>query len=232
MTHSRLIALSAFVLVTTISGARANTIVNGSFEDPVIIYPFYENFGPGCSGNCAPGPGVLPGWTITTNNVDIVSALPGGWPAPAKDGNQYLDLVGYGSTGGISQTFATTPGQKYNLSFAYGNNPGSTSFASANVNVTPVSSVVLPALFSANFSTTNDIGWHIFTASFVANSLNTTLSFDEVVGGNNGGVLLDAINVSATPLPSTWTMLIAGFVGFGFFAYRGSKNRSAAVGAA
>ncbi len=35
----------------------------------------------------------------------------------------------------------------------------------------------------------------------------------------------------ATPLPSTWTMLIAGFAGLGFFAYRGSK-KSAAIAAA
>jgi hypothetical protein len=31
-------------------------------------------------------------------------------------------------------------------------------------------------------------------------------------------------STSATPLPSTWTMLIAGFVGLGFFAYRGTKK--------
>jgi len=37
-------------------------------------------------------------------------------------------------------------------------------------------------------------------------------------------------SVSATPLPSTWTMLIAGIVGLGFFAYRGSrKNASVAL---
>jgi hypothetical protein len=35
-----------------------------------------------------------------------------------------------------------------------------------------------------------------------------------------------------TPLPSTWTMLIGGFVGFGFLAYRGTKKRFAAVAAA
>jgi len=40
------------------------------------------------------------------------------------------------------------------------------------------------------------------------------------------------VSVNATPLPSTWTMLIAGFAGLGFFAYRGSKNRSAALAAA
>jgi hypothetical protein len=39
-------------------------------------------------------------------------------------------------------------------------------------------------------------------------------------------------SVSQTPLPSTWTMLIAGFVSRGFFGYRGSKNRAAALTAA
>ncbi len=39
-------------------------------------------------------------------------------------------------------------------------------------------------------------------------------------------------NVAATPLPSTWTMLIAGFVGLGFFAYRGTKKNTAAIAAA
>jgi hypothetical protein len=38
-------------------------------------------------------------------------------------------------------------------------------------------------------------------------------------------------SISATPLPSTWTMLIAGFVGLGFFAYRGSKKNAAALAA-
>jgi hypothetical protein len=33
--------------------------------------------------------------------------------------------------------------------------------------------------------------------------------------------------VSATPLPSTWIMLLSGFVGLGCFAYRGSKKNAA-----
>jgi cbb3-type cytochrome oxidase subunit 3 len=40
------------------------------------------------------------------------------------------------------------------------------------------------------------------------------------------------ITISGTPLPSTWTMLIAGFVGLGFFAYRGTKKGTAALAAA
>ncbi len=37
---------------------------------------------------------------------------------------------------------------------------------------------------------------------------------------------------AATPLPSTWTMLIAGFAGLGFFAYRGTKKNAASLAAA
>lgn len=35
-------------------------------------------------------------------------------------------------------------------------------------------------------------------------------------------------NVTMTPLPSTWTMLIAGFVGLGFFGFHGSKKYAVA----
>jgi hypothetical protein len=40
------------------------------------------------------------------------------------------------------------------------------------------------------------------------------------------------VTLNTTPLPSTWTMLIAGFVGLGFFAYRGSKKNTATIAAA
>jgi hypothetical protein len=41
-----------------------------------------------------------------------------------------------------------------------------------------------------------------------------------------GGVAtyLTSGSVTVTPLPSTWTMLIAGFVGLGLFAYRGTRK--------
>ena len=37
------------------------------------------------------------------------------------------------------------------------------------------------------------------------------------------------LSITATPLPSTWTMLIAGFAGFGFLAYRGTKKKGIAA---
>ncbi len=44
--------------------------------------------------------------------------------------------------------------------------------------------------------------------------------------------LADNLNYSATPLPSTWLMLLSGFLGLGFFAYLGTKKGSAAIAAA
>jgi hypothetical protein len=49
---------------------------------------------------------------------------------------------------------------------------------------------------------------------------------------NNDGSYYDdstalTATISSTPLPSTWTMLIAGFVGCGFFAFRGTKKNAA-----
>lgn len=38
--------------------------------------------------------------------------------------------------------------------------------------------------------------------------------------------------ISSTPLPATWLMLLSGFVGLGFFAYRGTKKNAAALAAA
>jgi hypothetical protein len=38
--------------------------------------------------------------------------------------------------------------------------------------------------------------------------------------------------LTATPLPSTWTMLIVGFLGLGCFAYRGTKMNVPAMAAA
>jgi hypothetical protein len=38
--------------------------------------------------------------------------------------------------------------------------------------------------------------------------------------------------IGSTPLPSTWLMLLSGFVGLGFFAFRGTTKNFAAVAAA
>jgi hypothetical protein len=48
----------------------------------------------------------------------------------------------------------------------------------------------------------------------------------------NGQYFPSQFTLTQTPLPSTWTMMLLGFMGFGFFVYRGRKKNSSAVAAA
>jgi hypothetical protein len=83
------------------------------------------------------------------------------------------------------------------------------------------------------FQTLNSLGTAI---SFIGASYydynSTTLEFPVYQdGGPADRYDAGTFAVDPTPLPSTWTMLIAGFVGLGFFAYRGSRKNAAALAA-
>ncbi len=216
MTKSKIAATLAGVLLagTTLAmagGAQAaNLINNGSFENPV----------------CTDGAGYcnvasLPSWTVTTNNVDIVQS--GVSWGTATDGKQMLDLVGFGSTGGISQDFSTVANKKYLLKFDYASNGAATTQASVNV----TNGSGLPTLVTSTQAST--VGWTTFSQTFVAGTTGTnTLSFLETIGGNNGGVFLDNISISAVPEPATWALMLVGFGGLGA-ALRSNRRRVAAL---
>ena len=212
MKFRSLAVAGGLLLVLCLTGpiAKANLIVNGGFEDPVLgPGVFYQNEATSFSG-----------WTVAPNNVDIVNPTVG-WGAPAAEGNQVLDLVGFGATGGIASTsFATTINTKYFFGFAYANNLGFPG-ASASYNVYDASNTsLLGGTVTHSSSQTGNLNWNFVTGTFIADSTTSNLQFTEIVGGNNGGILLDAVEVSAVPEPSTWAMLIVGFLGVGFMAYR------------
>jgi len=57
-------------------------------------------------------------------------------------------------------------------------------------------------------------------------------AYNAIFVGNWVVTVTDQGDVAATPLPSTWLMLLSGFVGLGYFAYRGTKKRTDALAAA
>jgi hypothetical protein len=57
-------------------------------------------------------------------------------------------------------------------------------------------------------------------------------AFNSVFLSSGSSNAFEFADLQATPLPSTWTMLIAGILGLGIFAYRGSKKTSLAIAAA
>lgn len=226
-----LTAVAFAALAISASGARSDVLVNGGFEFP-SINTFYENYG-AFTNNPYAGPS-FQGWSIPTNNVDIVNPMIG-WGASAFQGSQILDLVGYGSTGAVSQTFTTTPGQQYRLSFAYSDNPGSgfdaQSAAQAAVLVLGAGSLLSTTIAHDN-AVGGNLNWSLYSGTFVANSETTTLNFNTLFGQNNGGILLDAVAVTAVPEPATWGMMILGFAGIGFLAYRRSRKATTTAAAA
>jgi len=209
------VAVAAFFGAVSPGAAGVNLIKNGSFEDPVIN-TWYQNYGSS-----------FPGWSVVFNNVDIVSGPNAPPPVAAYQGNQFLDLVGYGDTGAISQGFATQKGKTYSLTFAYGNNPWSTKTAAASFNVFG-SGDLLSGIVVHSGSTSSNINWVVYSGTFVADSNATILEFNNTKGGNSGGVLLDAVSVSAVPELSTWMMMLVGFAGIGCVAYRRAKKLSSA----
>jgi hypothetical protein len=111
---------------------------------------------------------------------------------------------------------------------------GLSGFASAdNILYFPASTVNIngntpPTFVDSNgisFSASTTGPWNIFNYSTF--ETGTAITNADACCGSVG-----TFNVAETPLPSTWTMLIAGFLGLGYLAYRGTKKGSAAFAAA
>jgi choice-of-anchor C domain-containing protein len=205
-----------------LGGAQALTFTNGSFEtgtDPGSFLTLN-------SGNSSD----IPGWTVSSGSIDYIGSY---WTS--ADGKRSLDLNGL-VPGGVSQTISgLTPNAFYKVSFDLAGNPaGGPALKTLGV-VVGIGSAV-PFAFNAASTNLTNMGWTLESFTFQALSTSELLTFTSTTTANSGngtfptafGPALDNVSVSATPLPSTWSMLIAGFVGLGLIAYRGTrKNRTA-----
>ena len=99
------------------------------------------------------------------------------------------------------------------MTFEYSSNNGINNPIAAVVNGTDVIGNV-----------TGSHQWQTFTGSFVGTGAPSTFAINETFGGNNAGVFLDNVSVSAAPEPATWVMLLLGVGGVGA-AMRMSKRR-------
>jgi hypothetical protein len=175
------------------------------------------------------------GWTLTVGPVDVIG-VGGAFDYYPGNGN-YVDLNGTPGYGGIATIQIFAPGT-YNVSFNLGSSVGGAN----GVDAATTPKLTQVCLGNADCQTislpSTPADWTTQLLKFTTTAPGT-LSFTSLPDPNIGspynlyvGNILDNVVVSSTPLPSTWTMLVAGFFGIGFFAYRGTKKNSASVAAA
>jgi len=198
-------------------------LVNGSFEEQVASAPF---------ATLSAGSTALTGWTIEEGSVDHISTY---WQASA--GSQSVDLFG-NARGIIAQTFATSVGQLYRVSFDYSVNPDG---GTANRGVNAFASDGVATLGGGVFAYTNGpavrfspMNYQSATFEFLATSGTSTLrfgGFDTDTQNLQFGAVLDNVAVTAVPEPHEWLMMLCGLglVGWVARGRRGAGMPSAAA---
>ncbi len=161
--------------------------------------------------------GDLSGWTINdpSNFTKIGTAV-----SLANSGSFYLNLGASPTTGSFSQSFATSAGQMYNVSFFLANDSDGTGTEFLNI--------FFDGVPVANFTTTNfafDPNFGPYTKvtlnGLLATTSSTTLEFQH--RNDQGYWRLDDITASAVPEPSTISIAVFGLMLLGAGMYRRAR---------
>jgi choice-of-anchor C domain-containing protein len=174
----------------------SSLIVNGSFEEGPGTVRFLNLPG----GNTS-----LPGWVVTGEGIDLVST--GYWIS--SDGARAIDLDGSARSrktpphmqGGIAQTFATTPGTRYFVTFDLAGNPAQP----PRVKPMRISAAGQSAEFTFDVAGRNgrNMGWTPQRWTFTATDASTTLEFTSLTVSPQTGYGAAIDNVVVVPEPAT-----------------------------
>lgn len=188
----RTIALSISFLTLVFNFASANLILNGSFENNDIRSNSWKAF----------SAGAVDGWSGT--NMELWDNFQN---LTAFDGSQYAELNANGNGGSYSilQTFTSSKGATYDLSFAYAARRANESFKLeifSGVNDNNM-------LFSRVFNDHEIKNWNEFYGQFVADSIATTISFSTINIGTYGNFLDNIVVNQASPTSATSSVSVS-----------------------
>jgi len=181
------IALGGLAAIALAGTTLAFTgLTNGSFETGT-----YVDNGSGFQQLDAPNTSI-DGWTVDAGSVDWVGTY---WPAQV--GSMSIDMSGV-NAGTLSQTFATTIGNTYTVSFALSGNPAGLPTVKT-LEVSATGGTV--GLYSYDV-TGNDLitmNWRPETYSYLATSASTTLSFVSMTAGAFGPAIDNVVVTEIVP---------------------------------
>jgi hypothetical protein len=182
------------------SPAWAELIVNGGFEAPLVTS---SGPPPGLGFDYKTGTQIT-GWTITGAQEPLFNTI----YQPVGGGNQALQLE---SLSPVFQTFGTTPGQAYVLTF---------DLAAYNMRDTPLQLAPLQVIVdgvTANFIGT-DLAYALQTVPFIATGPSTTVSFRNTGAFGVNFPQIDDVSVvtAAAPEPGSLALLGLALAAFGF----------------
>lgn len=212
MKASNIFGIVVSAVILSSSAASAAIIANGSFED---------------------GGGSFSSWTVNTGGdpqypqvviaYGQASSYPTGVfgeivPAPPGGGQYGAYFVSDIYSQSISQSIALNTGTAYTVSYDI--------YAPANGTSNPFDALLqsdtdgnLSPVFTAK---TLGAGWVNYSAAFVASAGPYSFNLNYTPLGVTGAdFVVDNIGITANvPEPATWAMMIMGFMGIGFLAYR------------
>jgi hypothetical protein len=198
MKATKLLVTVALLALT--STARANLLVNGSFDDLAIAPGSYALFSS------------IPGWSIDSGPfIEIQNHVAGSPHA----GDQYLELDSTANTS-VYQDVATGVGTMYNLTFWYSPRPG---IAASSNGVQLIVDGVSNTLLIGDGVGNGDNVWTQYSLLVIGDG-STRIEFAGVGTSDSLGGYIDAVSLTSVPEPNVLMLLAAAALAASTFVRR------------
>ena len=206
----KIIALAALAAASVSASAATNLFTDGSFESISQSAGSWNTYN------------TVAGWTVTqagflpsSHGLEIRNGVAG----TAQDGHNFVELDGY-ENDRITQSFATTVGQSYEISFWYQNRDG-VAAGSEGFDAVVLSGGVSSASLVGNAASN---GWLQEKIIFTAGSSFTTFTVAATGTSDSLGTSFDNFSAIAVPEPATMGLFAAGLAILGLSARRRRRN--------